>query len=370
VAGRHWSQQLTDETIAVLNQQFVPYAPAWEGQQGSYDWWKAVLKDNSADKYKKGLERHVPGTMLWTITSAGHTVPASKATDKKDGLAGLLRQVAEMYAQLPESERRPAEPITDVDRPMPAPPAGGLVLTIYDVPLLSDAAGQCCSAGGTPGIPGPQRQSLWLTEAEWKSLLPANPHPGATTPIPTPLVKRICLFGLRPATAWHVEHFWDPDSVRQADLRLTVEEVAAGAVRLRVHGSLLLTKPSGIRTRSDAKVPTPPDLEDRYDARVEGVLVYDAQTQRVTRWEMVVLGDLVGAYWPNVSTKASRNFTTEPVVIGFAFELDPSDYALPAERRRQAPYLLAHTFKGPQRQAFYWDVDRWLTDWNKRRPRR
>jgi hypothetical protein len=367
VAGRHWSSQLSDEAIALLNEKFVPFAPAWEGGQAGYGWWKAVVKDNFADKYKKGQERQVPGTMLWTVTSAGQTVPAYKAT-KKGGLADVLRQVAELYAQLPESDRKPAEAITDENRPMPLPPPGSLVLTIYDVPLLSAEDG-LCSGGGSHGVPGPQRQSLWLTEAEWKSLLPENPRAGATTEVPAKLVKRICLFGLRSATAWHVEHFWDPDSVRQGEIKLTTLEATASSVGMRVHGSVLLLKKSGIKTRSNSKIETPPDLEDRYDARLEGQLVYDPHQKKITRWEMVVLGDHQGAYWPNVGGKTICNFTKDPVAIGFSFELDQSDYELPAERRRQAPYLVAHTFKGPQRQIYYWDPDRWEVAWRKQQKR-
>jgi hypothetical protein len=368
VAGRHWSSQLSDEAIALLNEKFVPFAPAWEGGQAGYDWWKAVVKDNAADKYKKGHERHVPGTMLWTVTSAGETVPASKAVRKKDGLAGMLRQVADMYARLPESQRKPAKAIEDENRPMPLPPKGGLVLTIYDVPLLPAGDG-FCSGGGSRGVPGPQRQSLWLTEAEWKSIVPADPHAGATTEVPAKLVKRICLFGMRPATAWHVEHFWDPDSVRRGEIKLTTLEATASRVRMRVHGSVLLSKKSGIKTRSDSKIDTPPDLEDRYDARLEGLLVYDRRQKKITKWEMVALGGHQGAYWPNVGGKTSCNFTKDPVAIGFAFELDQSDYELPAERRRQAPYLIAHTFKGPHRHVYYWDVEKWEADWKKRQKR-
>jgi hypothetical protein len=368
VAGRHWSSQLSDDAIALLNEKFVPFAPAWEGGQQGSDWWKAVVKDNFADRYKKGLERQVPGTTLWTVTSTGQTVPANKAKMKKDGLAGALRQVADLYAQLPESERKPAKPIEEENRPMPQPPPGGLVLTIYDVPLLPAENGYS-SGGGSSGVPGPQRQSLWLTEAEWRSLLPTSPRPGVTVDMPSRLVKRICLFGLRSATAWHVEHFWDPDSVRQGQIKLTTMEVTDAGVRMRVHGSVLLRKKSGIKTRPDSKIETPPDLEDRYDARLEGLLVFDPEKNKITCWEMVVLGDHQGAYWPNINAKPARNFTTEPVVIGFSFELDQSDYELPAERRRQAPYLVAHTFKGPQRKAYYWDPEKWEADWKKQQKR-
>ncbi len=369
MAGRHWSSQLSDEAVALLNEKFVPFAPAWEGGHGSYDWWKAMMKDTFADNFKKGRERTVPGTTLLVITSAAQTVPAHQAKMGKDGLAGQLRQVADLYAQLPEPQRRPAQPITDADRPMPAPPAGGLVLTIYDVALLPKNDG-LCAGGGTTGIPGPQRQSLWLTEAEWKSLLPADPQPGTTRDVPSPLVKRIALFGMRSATAWHVEHFWDPDSLKQGAIHVTVQDVSDAGVRMRVHGSVLLSKPSGIKTRPDSKIPTPPDVEDRYDARVEGVLVYDRHQNRITKWEMVALGDHQGAYWPNINRgKTACNFTADPVAVGFAFELDQSDYELPPERRRQAPYLVAHTFKGRERQAWYWDVGAWEAAWKKQQKR-
>jgi hypothetical protein len=327
------------------------------------------VKDNFADKYKKGLERQVPGTTLWVVTSAAQTVPAKKAKMNTDGFAGVLRHVADMYAQLPESERKPAQPVTDENRPMPSPPAGGLVLTIYDVPLLP-RDDDLCSGGGNPGIPGPQRQSLWLTESEWKLLVPDNPRPGATLEVSNKLVKRICLFGMRSATAWHVEHFWDPDSVKQGSIHLTIQDVSESNVQMRVHGSLLLGKKSGIKTRQDSKIDTPPDLEDRYDARIEGVLVYDLRKERITKWEMVALGDHQGAYWPNINRgKTACNFTTDPVAIGFSFELDQSDYEIPAERRRQAPYLVAHTFKGPQRQAYYWDLEKWEAAWKKQQKR-
>jgi hypothetical protein len=368
VAGRHWSSQLSDEAIALLNEKFVPFAPAWEGGQKDYDWWKEVVKDLFADNFKKGHERTVPGTTLWTMTATGQTVPAHKATAKKGDLAAVLRQVAELYEQLPESERKPAKPIPDENRPMPSPPQGGLVLTIYDVALLPADNG-FRNGGGSQGIPGPQRQSLWLTETEWKSLLPDNPQVGTTREVPPKLVKRICLFGLRSATAWHVEHFWNPDCVRQGEITLTTLEVTASSVRMRVHGSVLLQQKSGIKTRSDSKIETPPDLEDRYDARFEGLLVYDPQQRKFTKWEMVALGDHQGAYWPNIGGKTGCNFTKEPVALGFSFELDQSDYELPAERRRQAPYLVAHTFKGPQRQAYYWDPEKWETDWRKQQKR-
>jgi hypothetical protein len=388
VAGGRLSRILTDEVIALLNEKFVPYPATWEAPGQASDWWKTVSKDNFANNAEKLKERTVPGTTLWTITSVGATVPAAQASNK-EGLANALRQVLELYAKLSESERRPAKPIEDTNTPMPAPPPGGLVLNINDIALLRpgpvpsalartpydakaphEATDQYRSAAGIYAVPGPQRQSLWLTEAECKSLMPQNPQKGSTFAVPALLTKRICLFGLRSATCWHVEHFWDPDSVRVGDLKLTVEEVAASSVRMGMHGSVLLVKKSRLHTQSNEKPPIvpPPDLEDRYDAQVEGVVVYDTAQKKLTRWDMVVLGEHTGAFWPAINhSKPSKNFTLEPVVIGFSFELDRSDVS--AEQRRQAPYILAHTFKGEKRQEYYWNPDKWEEDWKKQQRR-
>ena len=44
-----------------------------------------------------------------------------------------------------------------------------------------------------------------------------------------------------PQTLWVVEQTWQPNSMREGELTLTVEEVSPRAVRMRIHGSVLLT---------------------------------------------------------------------------------------------------------------------------------
>jgi hypothetical protein len=53
--------------------------------------------------------------------------------------------------------------------------------------------------------------------------------------------------------------------------------------------------------------------------------------------------------------------------LGFAFEIDPTAYDLPPERRRPRSFTHAYLFR--EREAFYWDPDRWLDDWKKRQPK-
>lgn len=129
---------------------------------------------------------------------------------KKDGLAAALQEVLDAYAKLPEDQRRPKSVDGEI-KPQPAPPAHGLVLTIYDRPLGRDAKGQYRRPDGDDfgGLrthaPHGQRSSLWLKEEEWKSLIPDSPQKGQTRKMPTKLAKRIGLYGLVPQTLWVVE---------------------------------------------------------------------------------------------------------------------------------------------------------------------
>ena len=65
------------------------------------------------------------GTQLVLMTSAGRLLGGT--VKSKDGLAPALQQVLDDYAKLPEEERRPKTVEGEV-KPVPAPPAGGLVL--------------------------------------------------------------------------------------------------------------------------------------------------------------------------------------------------------------------------------------------------
>jgi hypothetical protein len=178
------------------------------------------------------------------------------------------------------------------------------------------------------------------------------------------LAKRIWLYGLMPQTLWVVEESWKPDSARAGELAVTVEEVDARGVRLRIHGSVLLTAPGVLHTWPDRKFIK--KVENRYDARLEGVIVYDRAAGRIVRWDMAALGDYAGRWF--AGNNGWKEATAEaPMPVGFAFEVDPTAYDLPPERRRPRSFMHAYTFR--EREAFYWDPDAWLDDWKKRRPK-
>jgi hypothetical protein len=307
------------------------------------------------------------GTNLVLMTSAGRLL--SGAVKGRDGLAQGLQEVLEAYAKLPEAERRP-EAVTGEVRPQVPPPAGGLVLTIYDRPLGRGGDGKYRLPEGDDfggfrtHAPHGQRSSLWLTGAECKSLVPDSPQKGQTHKVSATLAKRIWLYGLVPQTLWVVEEMWRPDSAREGELNATVEEVTEQVVRMRLHGSVLLSAPGVLHTWPDRKFIK--NLENRYEARLEGVVVYDRKQGKITRWDMAALGDYVGRWF--AGNNGWKEATADaPLPLGFAFELDTTAYELPSERRRPRSFVHAYIFK--EREEHYWDPDKWLEDWKKRQPK-
>src|SRR5262249_38757375 len=154
--------------------------------------------------------------------------------------------------------------------------------------------------------------------------------------------KRIWLYGLVPQTLWVVEETWKPNSVHDGELKVTVEEVTPQLIRLRMHGSVLLSGPGVLREWPNGKFIK--NLENRYDARMEGVVVYDRVQQKITRWVLVSLGDYAGRWFAgnNGWKEATREM---PLPLGFAFELDDTAYALPPERRRPRSFMHAYVFR-------------------------
>lgn len=304
----------------------------------------------------------LPGLQWCTLTAAGQPVPASKVKDpgpKKRGLANTLEQTLHLYAQLPESQRKPAQPITDANRPTQAPPPGGVVLTVYDRFLQRDYWANYRAIVGNHSpqqpltVPGPQRNSLWLTQAECRLLMPENPQKGQTMPVPAHLVRRIALFGLMPASAWHAGYEWKADSLRGGSLALTIEEVSDTRVRMRLQGSALLASKIVLIYGTDRPY-LPEGLNNRYDARLEGTIVYDPARKQILRWDMTALGDYLGICYAYDHPKP---FATKPLALGFAFELDSGSYELPAEFRRNKPAALTYV---PER--YYFDPEKWEAD--------
>jgi hypothetical protein len=105
------------------------------------------------------------------------------------------------------------------------------------------------------------------------------------------------------------------------------------------------------------------------------VLTYDRAASKIVRWDMVALGDYSGAMFTTLEKGGRRvgddgwreATPQDPVPLGFAFEVDRTAYEAAPERRRPRSFVHAYIFR--DREAFYWDPQKWEDDW-KRRSRR
>jgi hypothetical protein len=164
--------------------------------------------------------------------------------------------------------------------------------------------------GWNPIYTEPAHFNVWLTEAEWKSLVPPDPKKGDSFAVPDGIQKRLFRYHLVNGTfglpgSWRLEH------IRTAVLTLTVEEVSP-LLRMRLQGTALLT--------TDADVER---AQRGYDARLSGWLTYDREKKAFTRFDMIALGD----YWGG-DYEGGRFKRPGRTPLGIAFELVRGDNAI------------------------------------------
>jgi hypothetical protein len=203
------------------------------------------------------------------------------------------------------------------------------------------------------GLYEPQREWLWLTAEEAKSLAPGERSKGETYDVPPAIRQRIFLFYLYNWFSNSGGGYWGPRLLKSGELTLTVEDRTADKVRLNLAGTALFegligkgTPPHGGYmmgpSPESGQKDVPDPYEISYDARISGVLEYDTAAARFTRFDAVALGDYRGHWGLALKVK--------PVPVGFAFQLDPRD--VPPEGRH-APFALSAL------QDFYWTADKW-----------
>jgi hypothetical protein len=346
--------------MKLLKEGFVGYAPRFgsTGYKAEDEWLaKALARDAS-----KGCR--IRGTLWVIVTASGRGVKG----DHKSPSEALAA-----FHQLPEADRRAA--VEDRGAYNPSlrfadvpPPPGALFVNVYCRPLERDARGGFRHArtvdltefGGRVsgnGLPTdfsePQRECLWLAEAEWKALIPEKPREGDRLAIPAAVRQRLFLFYL---FNWFVNSgggYWAPQHLRDGDLALSVQEVSPKAVRLRLHGhaSFKGEAPLGKSLGGHIYTPVPSESGQKnlparyriaYDVRLEGALEYDPAAKKFTRFDAVALGDYQGPW--------GLAYKEKPVPVGIAFRLDRRELG---PERRHAPFALSAL------REHYWAADRW-----------
>jgi len=227
------------------------------------------------------------------------------------------------WRQLPRSERRAVDDLGKYDVALePSPPPGGLVLNVFARPLVRVSAGELeiyrnpkAHLSKEPG-----RDHLWLTRAEWKSLVPAQPETGDRLTVPGSIADRLCRRYLIDLVRIGGEGTpRRPEDVLSSDLVLTVEEVTPARLRLRLEGT-----PRFVTRGREYGAPQKEGRKDPF--QLLGIAEYDRRAAVFTRFDIVALCET--GHYGEIGKKL--------LPLGVAFELSRSE--TPADRVRPHSY--------------------------------
>lgn len=297
-----------------------------------------------------GMQFPGAGGSHWFVTAGGKVI----GHEPKEAL--------KRWRALPESERKPGAVSVgelgsiDRKRAAPTPPEGTLIVKLYYRAFMREKDGKLRYVKGTdlwhdeagkksegtiestyPGaITTPQAQPdhLWLSRAECRALMPAQPRPGAKFSLPTAVADRIVRWHLNPLFVYGEANPLGRKEVRAAEISLTVTEVSADVVRLRLDGFARLGKAFSVLDGMDQRACL---NQWGYEPRLLGYLEYNPRKQVFTRFDVVALGDHFGRL--GICDSAARP-GRQPLAI--AFELVTTD--APAERIPPGRTMPAQTY--------------------------
>jgi hypothetical protein len=298
------------------------------------DWYQRRRNDAEGQFFRKVAQqgpRKNSGTKqnVYCLTASGKFLAARPGDVATPYMLEMLRRGLAEWNKLPESARKPgAIKIGDPGKPDPrysrTPPEGGLILNVHARILEKSGGkwkkGKCKFVGGDQA----SRDHLWITAAEWQSLVSAEPKKGDSFAMPARIGERILRFHLVDNTRGEPP-MWQAEQIRSSKMTWTVEEATAAKVRLRLDGSALLSTGANA-AKSDRG----------YDVRLRGYLSYDRRKKAVERFDMVALGDFWGG---GTYTPGARPGRTP---LGIAFELAgraPADRVPPQGMRDIFEYI-------------------------------
>lgn len=268
---------------------------------------------------------------IYLLTASGQLLAYKNAGQSPEVMLEVLREGLQKWKRLPGSERAagaikvPPHGTMDADYHR-QPPVGGVIIKVYaralDVaPPVSDESAKA-STGLSSGFADAQckigsgdeasRDHLWLTEPEWRSLIPDSPKAGAKVSVLPGIAERLLRFHLVDNTRGEPT-MWRREEIRASELNLMVERVSSTEIHLRLEGSALLA------TEAD------PDRAARgYQPQLLGFIVYDKKQRRLTQFDLVAVGNQWG------SGRYTRGARPGRTPFGVAFELASGES--PAER--------------------------------------
>jgi len=230
-----------------------------------------------------------------------------------------LAPVLDEFRGLPDEQRTaPLElgvNATPPDRPVPNPPANGLIIRGFCSYLAHNDDGRIIRPTQYYYRENPDRwetetQSdiLWLTEPEWKSLVPEKLHVGARIEVARVIQQRFfSTIGID-----YMEGSVNSLPTRQSRLELTVTDVSDDVLKMRLDGYARLGRELDAETRGK------PNTRG-CEARVLGQIEYDRKRGTFTQFNIVGIGEA----WGNKMEYIQREIRLDdyPWTYGIACEL-------------------------------------------------
>ena len=260
------------------------------------------------------------------IKAGGNHMAVASASGKVLGHGDALRmrekelsKALEEFKALPEEERKPKievpANVAPPKRELPSPPANGLILKGYCTYLKADEKGKIDRSKEWYYRENPDRwpaetqsDMLWLTEAEWKSLVPADPKKGDRADVAERIRKRLfCTIGID-----YMEGSVNALLPRETALTLTVENVTPEAIALRLDGAAKLGREFDEKLHKEKS-------SRGSDVRLLGYVTVDRAKNAIKRFDVVGLG----LAWGNKMDYVHREIRldTVPWTYGIAVEL-------------------------------------------------
>lgn len=286
------------------------------------DWYQRRREDKEGEFFRKmadqGPRKGQGGDTrqgIYMFTADGKLLAYKNAGQAPDVMREVLKQGLAHFAKLPEEARKPgAVKVEDLDkidkRYVRTPPANGLILDTYTRILDKNDKKQWCK--GTCSVSGGDaaaRDHLWLTESEWKALIPADASKGDKYAVAGNVVERIARFHLMDNTRGEPP-LWSKEDIRSRAMTLTVTDIDDLSIKLRLDGAVLLA--------SDADL----DKAERgFDVRLLGEISYDRVKKAIDRFDMAAIGD----HWGEGTF--TRNARKGRAGLGVYFELSKGNTA-------------------------------------------